>query len=63
MDGLEQEAAKHFQKLEKSLEYHEKRLQGDLPKGIKYAIQCEIDMLKFVRELAKEALAARGISV
>lgn len=63
MDNLEKDAQKHFSKLEKSIEYHEGRLKQSLPDGIKRAIQAEIDMLHFMAEYAKEALAQRGVRV
>lgn len=60
---LETEAKKHFAKLEKSKDYHQTRLKSNLPDGIKFAIQSEIDMLDFMAEYAKEALAQRGVRV
>lgn len=63
MENLQIETTKHFIKLEKSIEYHEGRLKSDLPEGIKFAIQAEIDMLEFMAQYAKEALAQRDIRV
>jgi len=63
MESLEQTAHKHFEKLNKTIEYHAGRLKGDLPVPIKNVIQSEIDMLEFMAEYAKEALVQRGIRV
>lgn len=63
MDDLKKEAQRHFEKLDKSIEYHEKRLNSDLPNGIKRAIQAEVDMLHFVAQYTKEALALHGVDL
>lgn len=63
MSDLEAEAKAHFAKLEQSVKYHEGRLEQDLPKGVKFQVEREVNALKFVIEYAKEALSQRGIKV
>lgn len=63
-DNLQDEAAKHFDKLKQSLEYHTGKLENpQTPKGVKYQVEREVNALKFVMEYAKEALSQRGITV